>query len=249
MKKNKLMVCFDVETTGLDKSKDFIIQWAGVKFNPSTGEIVDSKKFYIQPEGSYSISIQAYMKHHISPDFLKDKPYFFEVVDEILEFISDCDILSYNGNGFDIPMFKEELKRVHRDYNFLEVDCYDAFLEEKRRNGLSLDNTYKRYTKHTMEEDGLLAHDALSDVKGTIAIFLAQQKKKKYGPEVMYGEDQFITNSMFNGKEVPCFNVGKYKTLPISYIANIDQGYLNWCVGENSSFSASTKEYIRQYIH
>ena len=130
----------------------------------------------------------------------------------------------------------------------MHTDCYDAFLEEKRRNGISLGNTYKRYNNgRSMDEDGLTAHDALSDVKATLSIFKAQQKIQTYEPEKMYGEDNFIVQSEFNGVMQPVFNVGKYKELPLSYIASIDQGYLNWCVNKGN-FMESTKEFIKKYI-
>lgn len=244
----KNIVSFDIETTGLDKTKDYIIQFAAIKYDRETGNMLDSMNLYIQPEGGYTITIQAYMKHKISPEFLKDKPYFFEVADDIIAFIKDCDILTYNGNTFDIAFLISEMKRVNRDIDFMQFNCYDAFLEEKRRNGIGLNNTYKRYTGKTMEESGLEAHDAFSDVKATFEIFQAQQRIKEYGPEVMFGEDNFITNSEFNGEMVPCFSMGKYKTLPISYISTIDQGYLNWCVGTKSTLTESTKNYIKTYI-
>ena len=159
-----------------------------------------------------------------------------------------CDILTYNGCNFDIPFLEIELKRCNKSFDFMHTDCYDAFLEEKRRNGISLGNTYKRYNKgKSMEEDGLTAHDALSDVKATLSIFKAQQKIQTYEPEKMYGEDNFIVQSEFNGVMQPVFNVGKYRELPLSYIASIDQGYLNWCVNKGN-FMESTKEFIKKYI-
>lgn len=242
----KNFVVYDLETTGVDKEKDYIIQFAAVKVDENLN-IIDEKNLYIQPEGSYTISIQAYMKHHISPQFLADKPYFFQVADEILEFMGGCSILTYNGCNFDIPFLEIELKRCGKSFDFLHTECYDAFLEEKRRNGISLENTFKRYEGKTMVEAGLNAHDALSDVKATLAVFKAQQKVKPYGPEKMYGEDNFIVQSEFNGVPQPVFNVGKYRELPISYIASIDPGYLSWCVNKGN-FMESTKEFIKQYI-
>ena len=245
----KHLVIYDLETTGVDKTKDFIIQFAAIKVNRKTDEIIDSLNLYIQPQGAYTIAIPAYLKHHISPDFLKDKPYFFEVADQILDFMRDCDVLTYNGTSFDIPFLKQELLRAGRDYNFLETDCYDAFLEEKRRNGISLENTFKRYNKQTMEEAGLTAHDALSDVKATYSVFKSQQKRKKYGPEEMFGEDNFITASQLDsGDTVACFKIGKYRDVPIAYVATFDQDYLKWCVGPKSSLLPTTKKYINEFI-
>ena len=238
----------DIETTGLNKETDYIIQFAAIKVDRQTGNIFDSINLYIKPTGSYNITIQAYLKHHIKPQDLEDKPTFAEVADDIRDFFEGCDILTYNGNNFDLPFIKNEFRRIGQDIDFMQYNCYDAFLEEKRRNGNNLESTFKRYTGKTMAEDGLTAHDALSDVKATYRIFLEQQKVQEYGPEKRITEDNVIIMGNFNGKEQPVFNVGKYKELPISYVSTVDQNYLLWCVSDKASFIDSTKNYIKNYI-
>lgn len=244
----KNIVVFDIETTGLDRTKHFIIQFAGLKMNRETNQIIDELNLYIKPEGNYTIDIAAYFKHKITPDFLSDKPTIKEVGQQIVDFIGDCDVLTYNGNGFDIPFLISQLKINGFNIDFTNRGCYDAFLEEKRRNGIGLDNTYKRYKGKTMEESGLIAHDAFSDVKATYSVFVAQQKNKEYGPEVMYGEDSVIKIMEFNGEEVPCMSIGKYRGVSLDYISKIDQGYLKWAISEKSNFINSTKEIIKQYV-
>ena len=56
---------FDLETTGLDRTKDQIIQFAGIKINTDTHEILETIDEYIKPVGNYSIAIAAYFKHQI----------------------------------------------------------------------------------------------------------------------------------------------------------------------------------------
>ena len=244
----KPLVVPDIETTGLHKESDYIIQFAAIKVDRESGNIIDSINLYIKPSGVYNITIQAYLKHHIKPADLEDKPTFGEVADKIRDFLEGCDILTYNGNGFDLPFIKAEFNRIGQDINFFNYNCYDAFVEEKRRNSNSLENTFTRYIGHTMEEEGLTAHDALSDVKATYKVFEAQQKIKEYGPEKRLTEDNVLIMAKFNGVEQPVFNVGKYKELPISYVSTVDQNYLKWCISEHASFMDSTKNYIKQYI-
>lgn len=243
------LVVFDLETTGLDRTKDQIIQFAGLKIDTETNKIEDELNLYICPTGdSWHIDIAAYFKHHITPEFLKDKPVLADVAPKIIEFIGDNDILTYNGNGFDIPFLKSELNKYGYDIDFANRDCYDAFLEEKRRNGITLENTYKRYKGKTMEEAGLNAHDAFSDIKATYAVYYAQQTEQKYGPEKMFGEDGVIKEMDFNGEIKPCMTIGKYRGVSLEYIAKYDQGYLNWAVSDKCNFIKSTKEFIKQYI-
>lgn len=243
-------IVFDLETTGLVKEKDQIIQFAGLLIDSDTHKIIDSMDQYIQPIGDYNISLGAYFKHKITPDLLKDKPFFKDVAPNIIDFMNKSDnILTYNGNSFDIPFLKVELNKYGYDIDFTKKNCYDAFLEEKRRNGISLDNTYLRYKGKTMEESGLTAHNAFSDIKGTYSIFIAQQKNEPYEPQHMYGEDNVIMDMEFCGEIKPCFSIGKYKGISIEYISNIDQNYLQWCVSDKSNFLKSTKEYIKQFIN
>ena len=244
----KPLVIPDIETTGLNKATDHIIQFAALKIDRITGNLIDSINLYIRPEGSYAITIQAYLRHHIKPADLVDKPTFREVCDQIKDFMEGCDILTYNGNAFDLPFIKAEFLKIGKDIDFTKYNCYDAYVEEKRRNGLTLGATYQRYTDHTMEEDGLSAHDAFSDVKATYKIFEEQQKIKEYGPEERLTEDNVLIMANFNGKEQPVFNIGKYKELPISYISTFDQEYLKWCVSDQANFVNSTKNYISKYI-
>lgn len=249
MKENKkYYVVFDLETTGLDKTQDHIIQFAGIKVDKKTNEIVEEKNLYIQPSGNYTINIMAFQAHHIHPDFLKDKPYLSDVADEIETFLSDSDIITYNGNHFDISFLSEALAKVGKEINFLELNCYDVFLEEKRRNGLKLIDVYKRYNNgHSMDDDGLTAHDAFSDVKATYNVFKHQMDEKPYEPEKMVTDDNFLSYQMFNDMEMVCFTCGKYKGLPINYVITIDKGYLNWIV-DKSFCSTHTKKFVKDFM-
>lgn len=238
-------VTFDLETTGLDKTKDQIIQFAAIK--TVDGKIEDELNLIIQPVGSYSITPQAFIKHGVSAKLLEGKPYFKDVAQQIVDFFETPDtvsIVSYNGTAFDIPFLVKEFATVGIDFTFTGYKCYDAFLEEKRRNGNTLGDTYKRYANKTMEEAGLTAHDALSDVKATYSIFYAQQRINPYAAEKMFGDDNALTIMEFRGEMVPCFNIGKYKGLSLDFVNAYDHGYLEWCVSDKCGFSKHTKEFI-----
>lgn len=247
MNKDKNLVVFDLETTGLDKEVDHIIQISAVKVNKSF-KVIGKLNYLIEPDGPYSISIQAYLKHQIHPNDLVGKPHLKDVADEIIEFFGDCDILTYNGINFDIPFLIKAMAKIGKKISFLDRHIYDAYLEERRRHGLTLEDTYKRYNNgKSMEDNNLKAHDALSDVLATLDVFEHQSDEQEVKEEKIVTEDNTIVNKQFNDNEQLCFNIGKYKDLPLSYVATIDQGYLHWCV-EKASFMDTTKDFIRQYI-
>ncbi|MCQ2562515.1 MAG: ribonuclease H-like domain-containing protein [Alphaproteobacteria bacterium] len=106
------IVCFDIETTGLDyNNSDRCIEIGAV-------EIIDNKitnntfHAYINPEGKI-IPPEVYMVHKISNAFLEDKPKMSEVAPKFLEFVGDSQIVAHNGFDFDFPFMDKELERVH----------------------------------------------------------------------------------------------------------------------------------------
>ena len=148
--------------------------------------------------------------------------------------------------------FREFFKWVTASIKTSSVSVTDAGDDDVKlapMNGINLENTYLRYKGKTMEEAGLTAHDAFSDIKATYAIFVAQQRKQKYGPEKMYGEDNAVADYDFGGKMVPCMNIGKYRNVPLEYIAEHDQSYLQWCVSDKCNFMPASKKFIQQYIN
>lgn len=246
---DKKIVVFDIETTGLDKEVDQIIQFSAIKIDRNTYEVCDKIDFMIEPDGQYSITIQAYLKHHIHPNMLAGKPHLADVADKIISFFGDCDVLTYNGLSFDIPFLVKSFVRIGKKIDFSERKIYDAYLEERRRHGLMLEDVYKRYNGgKSMEESGLTAHNALSDVFATLSIFQHQSNDRPVNEEKLVSEDNVIVSKPFNNTDQFCFNIGKYKDLPLSYVASFDQGYLRWCV-DRASFLDSTKNLIKQYLN
>lgn len=245
---DKKLVVYDLETTGLDKTKDQIIQIAMIKYDWSSKKIIESKNFYIQPIGNYSIPIGAYMVHGINVEFLKDKPHFNEVAQSIYEFFDGCDIVTYNGCSFDNAILVEEFRRAGIDFDPRKFNNYDCFYEEKRINGNRLGDTFQRYYGKSMEDAGLKAHDALSDVKATCAIFVKQQTNHPYKPETIITTDNVVAMQEFNNEIVPCFTLGKYRGLGVEFVAGFDQGYIAWACGDKSNFVQTTKDYLKNYL-
>ena len=245
----KYFIVFDLETTGLDKTKDQIIQISAKKYDYNFN-VVESLNKYVKPVGSYQINIGAFFKHGIKPEFLEDKPTLSELASDIVEFFGndDIDIVTFNGNRFDIPFLKNELNKYGFDIDFTKRKCFDCFQEETRRHRNNLESTYERYVGKTMIDNGLSAHDANSDITATAVIFEKQLTNGGINPEKMYGEDGVFEDKEFRGEIKPCFTLGKYKQLSIDFVAEIDQNYLRWCISDKCNFQKSTKEFISKYI-
>lgn len=225
----KPLVLLDLETTGPDRlGGDWIVQFSSIKVDREHNKIIDSINEYIRPDGNYTMSLSAYLKHHIHPDFLKDKPTFKELAPKILGYIGDCDILTYNGYTFDLPFLNKEFKKAGIEWLPSNHICYDSYLIEKRRTSNQLGDVFKRYCGRTMEEAGLQPHDALSDVKALYAVFRHQVETGPAEPETLVTDDGYFAIGDYDGKEMVLMNFGKYSRIPLDIIAVADKPYLLW---------------------
>lgn len=105
------VICFDIETTGLEYMRgDRCIEIGAVEM--IDGNITDNTFHeYINPDGKI-IPPDSYMVHKISNAFLEDKPKMVAVAPRFLEFIGDSPIVAHNGLDFDFPFINHELQLV-----------------------------------------------------------------------------------------------------------------------------------------
>ena len=104
-------IVLDTETTGLSaENGDRIIEIGCVELlnRKLTG---NNLHFYINPErDSHEDALKV---HGISNEFLKDKPKFAEVVDDILQYLQGAEIIIHNA-AFDVGFLNKELELVGR---------------------------------------------------------------------------------------------------------------------------------------
>lgn len=244
----KPIVALDIETTGTDKTNDWIVQFAAIKVNRETNKIIDKINLYIKPASpSYKMGIGAYLKHGIHPDILADKPTFKEVAPQILAFISGCDLLTHNGNSFDLPFLMNEFARSGFKFSPSEFTTYDSYREEARRHSNKLTDAFTRYCGRTMEEAGLKAHDAFSDVKACYAVFRHQNETAEVKPEEIFVDDNALYEDEFNGSKEVFFSFGRYRDVPVKLIIQTDRSYINWFL--NSGVCDKTKKIVYDLLN
>ena len=102
-------IVLDTETTGLSaEGGDRIIELGCVELyaRKLTG---NNLHFYFNPErDSHEDALKV---HGISNEFLRDKPKFAELTEEILAYLSDAEIIIHNA-AFDVGFLNKELERV-----------------------------------------------------------------------------------------------------------------------------------------
>ena len=104
-------IFLDTETTGLSpENGDRIVEIGCVELlnRKLTG---NNLHFYLNPErDSHEDALKV---HGISNEFLKDKPKFGEIADELLEYLQGADVLIHNA-PFDVGFINKELELNNR---------------------------------------------------------------------------------------------------------------------------------------
>ncbi|MBR2069256.1 MAG: 3'-5' exonuclease [Candidatus Gastranaerophilales bacterium] len=106
--KKEIEVVIDVETTGLDYTRERIIEFAGVKL--TNGKITDSFETLINPHQHIRKSSQAI--HGISENDLEGAPEEEEIYPKIFDFIGDATIVAHNAI-FDFSFLNRTSKRLY----------------------------------------------------------------------------------------------------------------------------------------
>ena len=251
------LVAFDTETTGLDVQKEHIIQLSLVKFDTDTWQTIDTRDWYILPEGDFTIPAEAEAVHHISKSFLLENGVSLRsVYDELIAFTNGCDMLSYNGNGYDAPILHYNLRRLNLAFDFEHRTWYDALLLERihtegmvDENGEKLHNNltaaYTRYYGHPFEG----AHNSLDDVMATIEVFKAQVAAHGWA-WTQRDEFGFICFDRWLTKKGGYYYLtkGAHKGESIESMLRIDRSYLEWIVDKCKWTDDQTREIINPYI-
>ncbi|MEG2157574.1 MAG: exonuclease domain-containing protein [Bacteroidaceae bacterium] len=236
------IVFFDLETTGINTTKDRIVEVCLIKVYPNGNE--ESKTIRINPE--MHIPEEASTIHGIYDEDVQECPTFKEVAKNVAEMIKGCDLAGFNSNHFDIPMLVEEMLRVGVDIDLSKqklVDVQNIYHKLERR---TLVAAYQFYCHKDLTE----AHSALADTKATYEVLKAQLDLY---PNDLKNDIQFLADysqrnknvdfagrMIYDNKDVAIFNFGKYKGTPVSEVLKKDPGYYSWMM--KGDFPNNTKQ-------
>lgn len=239
------LVFFDLETTGIDITKDRIVEISYVKVFPNGKE--ESKTMRINPERP--IPPESTAIHGITDDDVKDCPTFKAVAKTLAAQIEGCDLAGYNSNRFDIPLLAEEFLRadVNIDLNRRKfVDVQTIFHKMEQR---TLSAAYKFYCDKTLEN----AHTAAADTMATYEVLQAQlDRYPELQNDIAFLSDfssynnnvDFAGRMIYNDKKEEVFNFGKFKGRLVEDVLKNEPGYYAWMM--NSDFPLNTKQKLTE---
>lgn len=170
LKLKKPIAFFDLETTGINISRDRIVEISIAKANIDGSVEIKTKK--INP--TIPIPLESSLIHGIYDEDVKDEPTFKQLAKSLAQFLEGCDLAGFNSNRFDIPLLVEEFLRV--DNNIFDVknrhfvDAQRIFHMMEPR---TLVAAYKYYCNKNLEN----AHSAEADTLATLEVVCAQIEK------------------------------------------------------------------------
>jgi DNA polymerase-3 subunit epsilon len=167
-------VVLDTETTGLEaKEGHRIIEIGCIEI---VGRRVTDRRFhqYLNPERDSDEGALAV--HGLTRHFLEDKPKFAEVVDDLLAFVKDAEVIIHNA-AFDVEFLDAELGRLGRgrfaDHCGKVTDSLLLAREQNPGKRNSLDALCER---HGVSNSHRTLHGALLDAGLLADVFLAMTR-------------------------------------------------------------------------
>lgn len=236
---------FDIESTGVDFSRDRIVEISILRIHPDGSKI--SKTMRLNP--TIPIPLEASKIHGIYDEDVMTCPTFKDAAKELFDLLDPADLAGFNSNRFDVPMLLEEFIRVGVAFsidNRALIDVHRIYTHFEKR---TLEAAYKFYCDKALEN----AHSAEADTNATYEVLLAQLDK--YAPELK-SDIQFLHN--FSNEEIfidsgrrflltggkAVFNFGKYKGRAVEDVLRTDSGYYNWMM--QGDFAQHTKQKLTE---
>ena len=243
LKLSKPICFFDLETTGIDITKDRIVEISILKVYPNGNK--ESKTWLVNP--TIPIPKAASDVHGITDECVAGEPTFKELAKQIHNMIKDSDLAGYNSDRFDIPLLAEEMLRAEVDFdlgNRVSVDVQTIFHKMEQR---TLSAAYKFYCG----KDLIDAHTASADTNATYEILKAQldrydslENNIKKLSEFTYRKQiaDFAGFIGYNDKGEEIFTFGKHKGKRVEDIFDEEPGYFGWLLG--ADFPLYTKKIL-----
>ena len=230
LKLSKPICFFDLETTGIDITKDRIVEISILKVYPNGNK--ESKTWKVNP--TIPIPPTASAVHKITDEMVYDM-------------IKGADLAGYNSDRFDIPLLAEEMCRAGIDFSLgksVTIDVQTIFHKMEQR---TLSAAYKFYCGKDLND----AHSASADTNATYEILKAQLDRYDELENDIKKLSDFTSRKQavdfagfiaYNDKGEEIFTFGKHKGKRITDVLLNEPGYFGWL--QNADFPLYTKKIL-----
>ena len=214
------LVCFDLETTGLDVTTDRIVEIGLVKLHP------DGRRESVQKRCDPGIDIpeSSTRIHGIRNDDVRGlfgEPPLPRLAPELLAFIGDADLTGFNVIGYDLPLWLAEMERHGLEFPMegrhvvdartifvAKEPSWDRFIQGPR----NLNNAVLHYCGRAQADefsqrdaggsdagaslDEQNRHSAVKDADATLDVLIAQLERYSDLPHDVPGLARFCTEQV-----------------------------------------------------
>jgi DNA polymerase-3 subunit epsilon len=161
-------IVLDTETTGLDPYRgDRLVEVGCIEL---LNRIPSGQTFhrYVNPERD--VPAEALAIHGLSGEFLKDKPTFAEVADELIAFIGEAPLVAHNAS-FDLNFINTELDRAGKAA-IARDRVVDTLLLARRKHPGSPNRLDDLCTRYGIDNSRRVKHGALLDAEILADVYL-----------------------------------------------------------------------------
>jgi DNA polymerase III subunit epsilon len=259
----KPLAFFDLETTGINVSKDRIVEICIAKALPDGSVEVKTKRLnpgLDEAGNQIKIPLEASLVHGIYDADVADAPTFKNIAKSLAQQLEGCDLAGFNSNKFDIPLLVEEFLRADVDFettNRKAIDVQRIFhMMEPRNLGAAL----KFYCGKNLDN----AHSAEADTIATLEILDAQIERYKDHTVETDGvithpiqNDMEVLNALtsskmvdfaqrmkLNAKGEEVFNFGKHSGKKVTDVLKAEPSYYEWIM--KGDFPLDTKRRLTE---
>ncbi len=238
------LVFFDLETTGLNTTRDRIIEVSLLKVYPNGKEEVKTRR--LNPE--MPIPPESTAIHGITDEDVKDCPTFKQIAKSLADQLEGCDLAGFNSSRFDVPMLAEEFLRAGVDFDMSRRKFIDVQIIYHRREPRTLEAAYAFYCNKQLDN----AHSAESDTRATYEVLKSQLDhypdlvndidalSKEYSS---FNDNVDLAGRMiYDEKGVEVFNFGKHKGKPVEEVLKNEPSYYAWMM--DGDFPLNTKQVL-----
>ncbi len=225
------MAFIDLETTGLDTSRDRIIELAFLRLSPG-GDVLERTR-RVNPE--IPIDPGATAVHGITDEDVAEEAPFRSRARSLAELLADCDLAGFNIRRFDVPMLLAEFQRAGVSFDVAGrrlIDIQFVFHREEPRDLTAAARFY-------LGSEHRDAHSALGDIRTTARVLAAQLERYSELPRDMEGLHAYCDEvrpfetelqRWFGGDDLGtyAFRRGRHKGRPLADVAQNEPDYLAW---------------------
>ncbi len=154
-------IVLDTETTGLDPYQGHrVVEIGCVEL---VNRIPSGQTFHAYFNPERDVPAEAFAIHGLSTEFLKDKPLFAHIADDLLAFLGDAPLVIHNA-AFDIGFLNAEFERLSRPAIARERMVDTLLIARRKHAGASnrLDDLCARYS---IDNSRRTKHGALLDAE------------------------------------------------------------------------------------